>query len=160
MLKIYLIFSMLSFTLLLCFLSMLYFSRMLYYVQILLVSLITILCLMVYYNTVSNLLAILLSLVYIGAILIFIRYICAISPNPIFNSNVFFRLFFVVLLLGFTLGLLNLPFRLNSCVVTLFDFFYTGAGINLFFFIVFFLLIILIIISSQNFIPKGPFRSV
>lgn len=142
------------------FLSMLYFVSTLYYIQVLLISLISILCLIVYYNLVSILFAILLSLVYIGAIIIFIGYICAISPNPIFNFNGSGSLFFLIVLFRSILLINTIPFKFNYSLINMFDFFYTRAGVNLFFIVIFFLLVLLILVSSQNFIPKGPFRSI
>jgi len=89
--------------------------------------------------------------------IIFIGYICAISPNLLFSSSFniylfFFPVFSWVLCYGFV------PVFRDGSPFS--DFLYSSYGFYLFFMVALVLFLILLAVSSQFFRPKGPFRSV
>lgn len=99
-------------------------------------------------------------IVYVGAIMILIGYICAISPNLLVEPS--YSYFGVFLLFTFLMALLDWmrreTFSLSSS--TLVDYFYSTQGIFIFFTLVFMLFVTLLIVTTQYSVPKGPFRSV
>jgi len=108
-------------------------------------------------NTLTGLI---LVIVYVGAIIILIGYICAIRPNLILEpdySSLF--LVFIILILTF---FLNKTYSnvFNSTHLSLVDFFYSFQGFFLFFSLIFILFITLLIVTTQYSVPKGPFRSI
>jgi len=101
--------------------------------------------------------ALILVIIYVGAIIIFIGYICAISPNLLFSSAFNVYLFFLPLA-GWAVCCNLVPiFRAGSPFS---DFLYSSYGFYLFFIVALVLFLILLAVSSQFFRPKGPFRSV
>ena len=149
---------LLVFSFLLCLVfSLLIFPRTVYYVLMLLL-----LSLFLLYSLASNyfirvLVFTMVIVVYVGAIMILVGYICAISPNVYFSSKSFFPfipLFFFSLLF-------SSPFILEpSPLVSLSSYFYTSYGSFLFLFLVFSLFITLLMVTSYYISSKGPFRSV
>lgn len=127
-------------------------------------SLLVVTCLtvttLVAYSLIQPITGLMLLLVYLGAIMILIGYICAVSPNFIavrvtrkkYNPYLFaiFSLFFT-LPPSFFLG----SSRVNSPL----SFFFNSYGVSSFILIAFMLFITLLIVTSQYFSPKGPFRS-
>jgi hypothetical protein len=103
--------------------------------------------------------AIILALIYIGAIIIFIGYVCAISPNPLFVSSLSYFWGIFAILVGFSLSLYLLPISSSTRVHFLSDFFYSFDGVSVFIVVIFMLFFILLVVSAQHFLPKGPFRS-
>lgn len=138
---------------------MFYFVNTLYFVFVLLFSIIFILIFLFFSNAVSSIFCIMIAFVYIGAMIIFIGYVCAVSPNPLFVSSFppYFVFFLALSVLFF--GMLA-PHFSSFAVNFLSDFFYARAGCLIFFLITLMLFLLLIIVSSQFYVPKGPFRSV
>jgi hypothetical protein len=109
-----------------------------------------------------SLTCLILVIVYVGAIIILIGYICAVRPNlnlePDFNY-LKLKCFLLLTLTFFSPATLqiSLPF---SHLRRLSDFLYRVFGLSLFASIVTMLLITLLLVTSQYSIPRGPFRSV
>lgn len=156
-LKASLVFS-LVFSFLLCLIfSLLIFPRTVYYVLMLLL-----LSLFLLYSLASNyfirvLVFTMVIVVYVGAIMILVGYICAISPNVYFSSKPFSAF---IPLLFFSL-FFSSPFVLEPSPLTnLSSYFYTSYGSFIFLFLVFSLFITLLMVTSYYISSKGPFRSV
>ena len=99
-------------------------------------------------------------LIYIGAIIVLIAYICAITPNLLLSSIVSPSL--LTLSLPAALALLSGPLSsplLSPNQLPLTDFFYGPFGVSLLLFIILFLFLVLLIVTTQHSNPKGPFRS-
>lgn len=144
----------------LIFLRMFIYVNTLYYTISLLIIVIFLL-----YTLVSNLMLhsltiIMFSVVYIGAIIILIGYICAICPNLILSPSHFrFKFLFVFLVISYFFPPFLLPSS-NINFLPILEFFYTYSGVLVFLTIVFMLFLTLLIVTSQYLTPKGPFRSV
>jgi hypothetical protein len=140
--------------------SLLIFKNSLYFtISLLFISISTLsyLCLNTYLNTLTGLI---LVIVYVGAIIILIGYICAIRPNLILEPD-YSSLFLVFIFLILTF-FLNKTYSnvFNSTHLSLVDFFYSFQGFFLFFSLIFILFITLLIVTTQYSVPKGPFRSI
>lgn len=136
-----------------------YFVNTFYYVSCLLFFIVSLLIYLVFLNSFSSMFAIILALIYIGAIIIFIGYVCAISPNPLFVSSLSYFWGTFALLIGFSLSLYLLPISSGTRIHFLSDFFYSFDGVSVFIVVIFMLFFILLVVSAQHFLPKGPFRS-
>jgi len=104
---------------------------------------------------------IMLLLVYLGAMIILIGYICAVSPNFIIVS--FSNLFAsrIVAAVGLiSLSFTPLTFVAARSVRSPLPFFFRRHGLFVFTVIALILFITLLMVTSQYFSPKGPFRSV
>ena len=95
--------------------------------------------------------------VYVGAIIILVGYICAVSPNVYFSSKSF-----VSFLPLFLFSLLVCPSTTleASPLSSLSRYFYTSYGSFLFLLLVFSLFITLRMVTSYYISSKGPFRSI
>lgn len=127
-------------------------------------SLLVVTCFTVFVLTVNSLVqpltGIMLLLVYLGAIIILIGYICAVSPNFITVKVTDFRLktfFFTILFLSFVCP--SYFILESSRVGSPISFFLNSFGVSSFFLIAIMLFITLLIVTSQYLSPKGPFRS-
>jgi len=111
-------------------------------------------------NTLLNTLtAFMLVIVYVGAMIVLIGYICAISPNLVLEPDYSITYLFVSLFFTFTiLDSFSIP-TFNTSTFTLVDFFYSYQGLFVFISLVFMLFITLLIVTSQYSVPQGPFRS-
>lgn len=151
-------YRMLSLLLLLS-LSLFIFKNSLYFTMMLLIISMLTLSYLVLKTRVTALTAFMLIIVYVGAMIVLIGYICAVSPNlslePDYSiSWLFFTLVpSVALLEGFSFP------SMNSTVFTLADFFYSFHGLYMFLSLVFILFITLLIVTSQYSVPQGPLRS-
>lgn len=140
---------------------MVVFANALFYTISLLLLSFSVLIWMVSSNYIRTLIMILIVVVYVGAMIILIGYICAVSPNlvtrPSFNylGLVFFSLFFTFIFSSssFSTGLESFK------VGTLLDFFFRDWGVSVFILMVFMLFFTLLIVTSQYRSPQGPFRS-
>lgn len=102
-----------------------------------------------------------LAIVYIGAMIILIGYICAICPNLILvPSHLNSVVYFVIIGVPFILFPFNLTPVFNSSFIPIVNYFYSYSGILVFLTLVFMLFITLLMVTSQYMTPKGPFRSV
>ena len=141
-------------------LTLFIFKNSLYFTIILLLISISTLSSLVVLTYMSTLTAFMLVIVYVGAIIVLIGYICAISPNILLEPD--YRnlsVIFLLLLFFFFLGPFNYS-EFNSTTFTLADFFYRYQGFFLFLTLVMMLFITLLIVTSQYSIPRGPFRSI
>lgn len=145
----------------LCFLMIFVYVNTLFYSMALLLVVIGLL-----YTLVSNLILhsltmLLLVIVYVGAMMILIGYICAICPNLILVPSHLRFTFYLFYFLSFILGFIS---QYSSNTLDMFlpmtNYFYSSYGAIAFFSVVFMLFITLLIVTSQYMTPKGPFRSV
>jgi len=151
-------YSMLSVLLALS-LSLFIFKNSLYFTMILLLISMLTLSYLVLKTWVSCLTAFMLIIVYVGAIIVLIGYICAVRPNLSLEPD--YSLTWVFLLLVASASFLG-GFRypaLDSTVFTLADFFYSFQGLFIFFSLVLMLFFTLLIVTSQYSVPQGPLRS-
>lgn len=135
------------------------FKNSLYFTIILLVISILTLSSLVLNTYLNTLTAFMLVIVYVGAIIVLIGYICAISPNLVLEPD--YRLvlpFLLILVSFFTLDSFYVPV-FNMSTFTLVDFFYSYQGLFVFLSLVFILFLTLLIVTSQYSVPQGPFRS-
>ena len=135
------------------------FKNSLYFTIILLVISVLTLSSLVLNTYLSTLTAFILVIVYVGAIIVLIGYICAIRPNLVLEPDFKFVSPFVVVLSIFLLfeGFKVPTFNMSS--FTLVDFFYSYQGLFVFLSLVFILFLTLLIVTSQYSVPQGPFRS-
>lgn len=145
----------------LCFLIMFIYVNTLFYSLSLLLVVVGLLYVLVTNLILHSLTMLLLVIVYVGAIIILIGYICAICPNlilaPTHISFMFYFLYFLVFVMFFLS-------ESSSIVLDVFlpitNYFYSSYGAIAFFSVVLMLFITLLIVTSQYITPKGPFRSV
>lgn len=137
-----------------------YVNTLFYSIALLLVVL-GLLYIMVSNLVLQSLTMLLLIIVYVGAMMILIGYICAICPNLILTPNYsnvvlytsFFMLAFVSFISHYSPTLIDLFLPMTA-------YFYSSYGGIALFFIIFILFITLLMVTSQYMTPKGPFRSV
>jgi hypothetical protein len=138
--------------------SMLYFPNTMFYT----ISLLVLRVALMYFLASSFCLRVLLFLavviVYVGAMIILIGYICAISPNVSFSSRFSSFSFPLLLLLAFH-SLSTPPSLSYSPPSDLGRFFYSDKGFFIFIVLFICLFITLLIVTTQYSSPKGPFRS-
>jgi hypothetical protein len=104
--------------------------------------------------------AFILVIVYVGAIIVLIGYICAISPNLVVEPDYGIVYFFVVLLpLFYLFNYLNISY-FSLTTFTIVDYFYSYQGVIIFIVLIIILFVTLLIVTSQYSVPKGPFRSI
>lgn len=140
------------------FFSMLYFVNTLYFTLVLMLSVVSISVYSVYLGLFSSLFALVLIIIYVGAMMIFIGYICAISPNILFGSSISPFLTFSIVPVSLSFSSFYPSFNSNLSPLT--DFLYSSSGLILFFLVAVTLFLVLMVVSSQFFSPQGPFRSV
>ena len=145
-----------SFILFLVF-SMLIFPSTIYYVLMLLSLRLFLLYSLASNYFISVLVFTMIIVVYVGAIIILVGYICAIRPNVYFSSRISTYLFLVPLFFPFLFPSTRSD---SSLLVSLSSYFYTSHGRFIFLFLVLSLFITLLIVTSYYISSKGPFRSV
>ena len=151
---------MLFFILIMVLLSIFIFANSLYYSLSLLVFILFIIFFIVAHSFIASLTALILSIVYVGAMMILIGYICAICPNVYVEPNNL-SLSISFLITSF-LRLLLSPYIFITSVsqsTSLVEYFYSFNGFYVFLLIVLILFLTLLIVTSQYLTPKGPFRS-
>jgi hypothetical protein len=151
-----------AFLTLLLLVSLFIFANSLYYtvalvriVVILLFSLVTSLQL-------STLTMLMLCIVYIGAIIILIGYVCAVCPNVLSSRSFVLNSPFLLVMSIFTFNLFLTPTRFvhnTPMLLTIVEFFYSTTGFFTFLILILMLFLTLLIVTSQYSVPKGPFRS-
>lgn len=140
--------------------TILFYSNTMFYTLSLLFIVIVLLSSLVSSNLLSPLTGLILSLVYIGAIIILIGYICAISPNLTTSSatssyvGVTSLLLTLYLFITFLKDALPLTLRSSNPLAYLYSF-----GYPLLLFIVLMLFVTLLIVTCQYSSPRGPFRA-
>lgn len=115
-----------------------------------------------YYSLFHRLLALLIIILYIGAMLVLISYVAATTPNFLPGSRFYLRWFLYLLLAA--VGRFVFPFEDHYHYTSplkggFSDFFFLSSGYWLFSLLVFFLFIILLV-GSYLIIQKGTFRSI
>jgi len=101
-----------------------------------------------------------LVIVYVGAIIVLIGYICAIRPNLILEPDFSFSSLYILIIASiFILYSMNFSF-IDLCTRTIVDYFYRFQGIFIFITLALILFVTLLIVTSQYSVPKGPFRSI
>ena len=139
--------------------SIFIYKNSLYYTISLLIISFTVLGFLTLNTYMSFLTSFMLIIVYVGAIMVLIGYICAIRPNLLLEPDYsILYFFFIYLLLTFFFSSYNSS-MFNISTRTIVDYFYSYQGIFIFFTLVFILFITLLIVTSQYSVPKGPFRS-
>lgn len=141
-------------------LSMFIFSNSLYYSICLLVLVLTFLSFLLSNYFISSISLLMFCIVYIGAIIILIGYVCAVCPNVLVYSSFrsFIPLSFLSLIFFFVL---NLSFPKAICGINFISsFFYGIDGVFIFFSIIFILFVTLLMVTTYYSNPKGPFRSI
>jgi hypothetical protein len=142
-------------------LSTLLFPNSLYFVFILLSNVILVLYYLVSSLCLSVLTILIFLIVYLGAIIILIGYICAVCPNLNLSSSVILSpLISLSLLSTLLLSYLTFPSLPLSSVSTVTEFFYSSSGLFVFAVLILILFLTLLIVTSQYSTPTGPFRSV
>lgn len=139
-------------------LSLFTFKNSLYFTMALLVVSIITLAYLVLNTHLAALTGFILVIVYVGAMIVLIGYICAVSPNLVLEPNYSYLISsFMLVLLVFTLSKFSIcSFSVQS--FTLVDFFYSGQGLFMFLTLVFILFFTLLIVTSQYSTPQGPLR--
>jgi len=115
-------------------------------------------------GSLQTLTVLMLLVVYVGAMIILIGYICAVSPNLTTVSDTALAPFICLMISSFMgifyyfdfLGITSFYGVSSSPVV----FFYTSYGVYLFIVVALALFVTLLIVTSHYSAPKGPFRSV
>lgn len=143
---------------------MLIFRNILFYVISLLIISVFVLTHLVAYGFLRVLSLLLILIVYLGAMIILIGYICAVVPNfDLSPSYSFTTLLFLLRVFSLLyLSQQSSPFTISdnqTKLDTLISFFFREWGLYMFFIIVFMLFFTLLIVTSQYSSPQGPFRS-
>ena len=136
------------------------FKNPLYYTMSLLIVSLLVLSYLSLHTYLTFLTAFILVIVYVGAIIVLIGYICAISPNLVVEPDYRIVYFFVVLLpLFYLFNYLNISY-FSLTTFTIVDYFYSYQGVIIFIVLIIILFVTLLIVTSQYSVPKGPFRSI
>ena len=143
------------------FLIMFVYVNTLFYSIVLLAIVLSLLYILVSNLIMHTLTMIILAIVYIGAMIILIGYICAICPNLILAPSHIGLLFYLTVILS---PFLLFPFTstpvFNISFIPIVNYFYSYSGLLVFITLVLILFMTLLIVTSQYITPKGPFRSV
>nr|AGI78546.1 NADH dehydrogenase subunit 6 [Brachionus koreanus] len=143
------------------FLSLMVFVNTLYYSMVLLIIVLSSMFFLVSNHLMHTLTMLMLAIVYIGAMMILIGYICAISPNMILTPLFLGAAYYVVYgLFVNTILPLNHTLVIDQSFIPMTNFFYSSVGFSVFSLLVFMLFITLLMVTSQYMTPKGPFRAV
>ena len=136
--------------------SMLLFPRTLYYVIVLLLFCISSLFYLSSHMFIRSLTFIMLVVVYVGAMMVIIGYICAISPNIIFYTRGPSGLYAFFLFSFFLLFLVFFSSYESNLLTPMVDYFYSSFGLFVFLYLVFLLFITLLMVTSYYTSSKGP----
>lgn len=139
---------------------LLIFKNSLFYTMALLLISVSVLSYLVLFCYISTLTSLMLIIVYLGAMMILIGYICSISPNLNLEPNFTvlpFALFRCVLYILFDVFD---SVSVDSSNLNLVDYFYSIQGLVIITTLVLILFITLLIVTSQYLVPRGPFRSI
>lgn len=139
-------------------LMMVYLNVLIYTVSLILISVVLLLK-MCSFGELRTIIFILVIIVYVGAVMILVGYICAVCPNVDTSpSFTFYRLFLPLFFIFYvTEGkFLMLGFQKSDCLL---DFFLRRWGVMVFVFLVFIIFLVLLIVTSQFIYPQGPLRS-
>ena len=139
--------------------SLFIFKNSLYFTMMLLAISMLTLSYLALKTIISALTAFMLVIVYVGAIIVLIGYICAVRPNlslePDYSNLGLFLCLIPALFLSESF---SYPV-LDGTVFTLADFFYSLEGLFMFSSLVLMLFFTLLMVTSQYSVPQGPLRS-
>ena len=139
------------------FFSLLVFNNSLFYTFFLLTLVASLTSFLYSFSLISALSRLILVLVYVGAMIILVAYICAVSPNLITNSYVRgYAVIFTLVLIFLYLDSVSFA-PATSQTDPLREFY--SSELCLFSLIVGILFVTLLIVTSQQTSPRGPFRS-
>lgn len=150
-----------SFVLLLTVLMMIYCNTLFYTLSLLAISSYLLLSLLSL-NLVHGLTVLVVLVVYLGAMIVLIGYVCAVSPNLLIGSPlrassgvVLFGLLYVLALLvdSYSFSYSTSSFRLVG------SFFFSSFGWVPLAVVLLMLFLVLLMVTAQHTLPKGPFRS-
>jgi hypothetical protein len=140
--------------------SLLFFVNTIYFVIVLLCVVVLSIFFLVQNIFIQPLIGLILVIVYIGAIIILIGYICAVCPNIIIKPKFSFSFLYPFLLFSLFIMFAFFTFvQESSSTFSLLDFYYSFNGFTFLFLIILILFLSLLIVTSQYYSPKGPFRS-
>nr|QHR79576.1 NADH dehydrogenase subunit 6 [Brachionus rubens] len=143
------------------FLMMFVYVNTLFYSMVLLAIVLALLYLLVSNLMMHTLTMIMLAIVYIGAMMILIGYICAICPNLILApSHMGLMVYASFIVVPFLFFPFDVSPSFNSVFIPMVNYFYSYSGLLVFLTLVFMLFMTLLMVTSQYMTPKGPFRSV
>lgn len=108
---------------------------------------------------IRTLIFLLIVIVYVGAMIIFIGYICAVSPNLIITPR---YSYLYLMILSFFIYFLTYKNSVSSSSKRgrLLDYFFRNWGVLTFILVSIMLFSTLLIVTSQYSSPQGPFRSI
>lgn len=133
----------------------------LYFSMVLLIIVLSLLYILVSNLIMHRLTILILAIVYVGAIIILIGYICAICPNLILVPRSFNFSFLIIFLFRLSALFYSNYFSVRfQHLEPMVNYFYSYSGLVVFLSLVFILFLTLLIVTSQYMTPKGPFRSV
>lgn len=110
---------------------------------------------------VTRFVVVVILIVYAGAVIIFIGYVSAVSPNYVSAVSPNYSLAVVVfIVVGSNIFFSRLSLVLPvSSSFSLAEFFYTSLGVEFLLVLLFSLFMTLLIVTSQYLCPVGPFRT-
>lgn len=141
-------------------LTLFFYKNSLFFIMSLLLICFMLLSFLALHSYLNFLTVFMLIIVYVGAIMVLIGYVCAISPNLVLEPDFSFIYFFLTLLLICSLYRKTYFSNLDTTTFIIVDFFYNSQGIFIFTTLVLILFVTLLIVTSQYSVPKGPFRSI
>ena len=136
------------------------FKNPLYYTMSLLIVSLLVLRYLALHTYLTFLTSFILVIVYVGAIMVLIGYICAIRPNLSVEPDYRVVYIFILLLPIFIFFKYFDMSYFSVTTHTIVDYFYSYQGILIFFILVIILFVTLLIVTTQYSVPKGPFRSI
>lgn len=135
------------------------FANTLYYTISLLLIAVVVLFWLTSFGFLSSLTIVIICIVYLGAIIILIGYVCAVSPNIKLVSYHSFFTYFLLISLPVQSLVSSTTFSFTGLKFSIVEYFYCSSGMLSFFTLIFMLFITLLIVTSQYVTPRGPFRS-
>lgn len=119
---------------------------------------------LVSFSHIPALIGLLILLVYLGAIIILLAYVCAVTPNLYFGSSVSITKFVLFLLSSLLFLCVNFCFFSSfsssfSMSFSLPSFFYSCYGALSFFFVIIMMLVVMFVVSTSSQV-RSPIRSV
>ena len=155
--------TILIFIIILLLVSLFIFANSLYYTIALIGLVVILLFTLVSSLKIRTLTILILCIVYIGAMIILIGYVCAVCPNVVASSSFSLNspFFLLISLSFFHLIFSSINFSLNSPLsLRIVEYFYSSRGFFIFLTLILILFLTLLIVTSQYAVPKGPFRAV
>jgi len=141
-------------------LSLFIYKNSFYFVFSLLITTLTLFRVLAVYNSLNYLTIFMLVIVYVGAIIVLIGYICAVSPNLSLEPDYTLLLpLFIAFTLFYFINFFPI-FNLDRVFSSLVDYYYSLQGLFTFLTLVFILFVTLLIVTCPYSVFGGPFRSI